>query len=142
MNEDYINGYIQRTQGGLYLGKMSIEGISLGNIEAVYFQKDGENYLWLKRKKILEYNEKTQTYNEREAQPRWEAYLKKQTDGSTVAYKGKFNFMRFRFSIVGIWDRVLGTDKQHRLNLYVERLPVLQQTIINGINERKRNEQK
>ena len=139
---DYVNGFIQRSNGGLYLGKISIEGINLGNIEAQYFKKDGDNYLWLKRRRILEYDNKTQSYNEREPQPRWEAYLKKQMNGDAVAYKGNFNFMRFRFSIVGIWDKVLGTDKQHRMNLYVERLPMAQQTIINGINERKRNEQK
>lgn len=138
--EDYINGYIQRTQGGHYMGKITIEGISLGNIEAQYFKQDGDNYLWLKRKRILEYDEKMQAYKEREPQPQWEAYLKKQIDGDAIAYKGEFNFLKFRFSIVGIWDKVLGIDKQHRLNLYVERLPTTQQTILNGINERKRNE--
>lgn len=138
--EDYVNGYIQRTNDGLYLGRITIEGISLGNITGVYFQKDGDNYLWLKRKKVLEYDDKTQSYREREPQPRWEAYLKKELSGDAVAYQGEFNFLHFRFSIIGIWDRVLGTDKHHRLNLFVERLPMAQQTIINGINERRKNE--
>jgi hypothetical protein len=46
--------------------------------------------------------------------------------------------LRFRYSIVGVWDNILGKDKQ-RLNLFVERLPMSQQTIVNRINERKRD---
>ena len=137
MAEDYINGYIQRSQGGLYDGKITIEGILLPAISAVFFKDDGENYLWLKRKNVLEYNFESQTYMERGAKPHWEAYLKKQQDGGVVAYKGEFVFMRFKYSIVGIWDSILGVEKQ-RLNLFVERLPMSQQTIINSINESKR----
>ena len=137
MVEDYINGYIQRSQGGSYDGKITIEGILLPAISAVFFKDDGENYLWLKRKNVLEYNHESQTYREREAKPKWEAYLKKQLDGDTVAYKGEFFFMHFKYSIAGVWDKVLGNEKQ-RLNLFVERLPLSQQTIINSINEQKR----
>lgn len=136
MNGDYINGYVQRTQGGSYEGKIAIDGISLPAISAVYFTKDSESYLWLKRKKVLDYDFESQSYKEREAEPRWEAYLKKQLDGNTVAYKGEFMFLRFKYSIVGVWDNVLGKDKQ-RLNLFVERLPMSEQTIINSNNERK-----
>jgi hypothetical protein len=107
----------------------------------VFFVNDnGEKYLWLKRKKILEYDSKTQTYKEREAKPQWEAYLKKQKDGDTIAYKGNFIFMRFKYSIIGVWDRILGMDRQ-RLNLYVERLPMNEQTIINSVNETKKKYQ-
>lgn len=134
---DYINGYIERNAGGAYEGRITIEGISLdGGIVGVYFKKDERNYLWLKRKRILEYDDKTMSYKEREAKPRWECYLQKQMDDNTVAYKGDFFFLRFRFSVVGVWDRILGTDKKHRLNLFVERLPMAKQTIINGIRER------
>ena len=136
MIEDYINGYIQRSQGGSYDGKITIEGILLPSISAVFFKDDGENYLWLKRKNVLEYNHESQTYREREAKPKWEAYLKKQLDNDTVAYKGEFFFMHFKYSISGVWDKVLGNEKQ-RLNLFVERLPMSQQTIINSINEQK-----
>lgn len=139
MTEGYINGYVQRTSGGTYDGKISIDGISLPAISAVYFKKDGENYLWLKRKKVLDYDEKSMTYREREARPQWEAYLKKQLSEDTVAYRGEFFFMHFKYSIVGVWDRVLGMDKQ-RLNLFVERLPMSQQTIINNINDSKKND--
>lgn len=138
MVEDYINGYIQRTKSGSFEGKITIDGISLPAISAVYFTKDSNTYLWLKRKKILDYDFESHTYKEREATPPWEAYLKKQLDNDTVAYRGEFNFLRFRYSIVGVWDNILGKDKQ-RLNLFVERLPMSQQTIINGINERKRD---
>ena len=120
MIEDYVNGYIQRTQKGTFEGVVSIEGITLPSITGVYFKDDGENYLWLRRKKVLEYDFESQTYKEREAKPQFEAYLKKQMDGDTVAYKGEFFFMRFKFSITGVWDRILGNDKQ-RLNLFVER---------------------
>lgn len=139
MTSDYINGYIQRSQGGAYNGTVTIDGVRLHTISAVYFKQDNENYLWLKRKKILEFDDKSCTYRERDARPQWEVYMKKQIDGSTIAYKGEFFFMHFRYSIVGIWDSVLGKEKQ-RLNLYVERLPMEKQTIINNINEHKRND--
>ena len=137
MIDEYINGYVERKQGGRYEGKLSIDGILLPSITATYFKDDGENYLWIRRKKVLEYDFETQTYKEREARPQFEAYLKKQLDGDTVAYKGEFFFMRFKYSIIGVWDKILGNDKQ-RLNLFVERLPLTQQTIINSINESKK----
>jgi len=136
MTSDYINGYIQRSQGGAYDGKITIEGILLPAISAVFFKNNGENYLWLKRKKVLDYDYESQTYKEREARPQWQAYLKKQIDNNVVAYKGEFFFMHFRYSISGVWDKVLGNEKQ-RLNLFVERVPMSQQTIINSINEQK-----
>jgi len=137
MNDDYINGYVERKQGGVYEGKLSIDGILLPAISATYFKDDGENYLWIRRKKILEYDFELQAYHEREAKPQFEAYLKKQLDGNTVAYKGNFMFMRFKYSIIGVWDKILGNDKQ-RLNLFVERMPLSEQTIINSINESKK----
>ena len=137
MIDDYINGYVERKQGGRYEGKLSIDGILLPSITATYFKDDGENYLWIRRKKVLEYDFETQTYKEREARPQFEAYLKKQLDGDAVAYKGEFFFMRFKYSIIGVWDKILGNDCQ-RLNLFVERLPLTQQTIINSINESKK----
>lgn len=141
MNDDYINGYVERKKDGTYGGSLTIEGITLqGGITAVYFKDDGENYLWIRRKKVLEYDFESQSYKEREAKPQFEAYLKKQIDNGSVAYKGEFAFMRFKYSITGVWDKVLGNDKR-RLNLFVERLPLSQQTIINSINEsRKKND--
>lgn len=136
MESDYINGYIQRTKSGSYEGRVVIDGIYLPEITAVYFKENSESYLWLKRKKVLDYDFESQSYKEREAEPRWEAYLKKQIDSDTVAYKGEFFFMHFKYSIAGVWDKVLGNEKQ-RLNLFVERLPLSQQTIINSINEQK-----
>lgn len=139
MVEDYINGYIQRKQDGSYDGKITIDGILLPAISAIFFKDNGEQYLWLKRKKVLDYDFESQTYKERDARPQWEAYLKKQLDGKTISYQGEFFFMHFRYSINGVWDKVFGNDKQ-RLNLFVERLPMSQQTIINNINQSKRNE--
>ena len=65
--------------------------------------------------------------------------MKKQMEDDVVAFKGQFMFMRFKFSIVGVWDTVIGKDKS-RMNLFVDRLPMSQQTILNDINERKRKE--
>ena len=139
-NTDYINGYIERKPNGTYQGMLSIDGIDISPIIGVYFQKDDDKSLWLKRKRILEYNDTTQTYNEREAYPKWEAYLKKQTDANVVAYKGEFFFLRFRFTIIGVWDKVLGKDSK-RINFIVERCKMSEQTIINKINARKLGKQ-
>jgi hypothetical protein len=132
------DGYVQRNGDGSFGGALKIEGVDLSPIEAVYFKKDGDTYLWLKRKPLLEYDHKTESYKERQKEPRWECYLKKQMEDGAVAFKGEFVFLRFRFNIVGVWDAVFGNDKKQRLNLYVERLPLSKQTIINNINERKR----
>jgi len=138
-NFETSEGYVQRSNDGSFGGAIKIEGVDLSPIEAVYFKKDGDTYLWLKRKPLLEYDHKTESYKERQKEPRWECYLKKQLEEGAVAFKGEFIFLRFRFNIVGVWDAVLGNDKKQRLNLYIERLPLSQQTIINNINERKRN---
>ena len=133
----YINGYIERRNGGRYEGCVSIQGIDLSPIEATFFCEDGEDYVWMKRKPVMEYDFESQSYRTRQRRPVFEAYLKKQMEESVVAYKGEFMFMRFKFSIVGVWDSVLGKDSQ-RMNLFVERLPMSQQTVLGKINERKR----
>lgn len=135
MIDDYVNGYIERRQGGRYEGKITIDGVLLPSISAVFFTNGNENYLWLKRKKILEYDSDTQSYHEREAKPQWEAYLRKQVNNNTVAYKGDFFFLHYGYTICGVWDKVFGVEKQ-RLNLYVERKPMGEQTIINAINKK------
>lgn len=132
---DYVNGHVERKQGGRYEGNLTIDGVNISPIVGVYFDKDGSKYLWLKRKKIKEYDFNTHTYKEREARPFWEVYLKKEMGSdSIIAYRGEFIFLHFKYSIIGIWDKILGKEKQ-RLNLFVERLPMAQQTIINSINE-------
>lgn len=135
---DFCNGYLQH-ENGRYTGRLSIEGIDISPISGVYFKTEDLGVcLWLKRQPILEYDEQTNKYREREREPRWEAYLKKQVKDSVVAYKGEFAFMHFMFSITGVWDKVLGTKQ--RLNLYIERMPMSKQSIINGINKRKNEE--
>lgn len=136
------DGYIERKNGGGYGGEIIIEGINLSPIDAVYFKDNGDNFLWLKRKSCLVYDFESQSYKTHELEPRWECYLKKEVDGDAVAYKGEFTFMRMKFSIKGVWDVVFGMDAKHRLNLFIERLPMNQQTIINGINEKKRENAK
>ena len=137
--DDYISGYLERDYHGEYKGNLTIEGINISPITGVYFKQENTTYLWLRRCKVIEYDIDTATYNRRDANPRFEAYLKKEVDDGAVSFRGEFSFLRFRFSIVGVWDVVLGNDKRHRLNLFVERLPINEQTIINNINERLRN---
>lgn len=141
---DYINGHVERTAKGEYTGRLSVEGIDLSPIQAQYFKKDGDIYCFIKRRPIMEYSMEQGKYITRERKPQLLIYMKKQvgTDG-VVEYKGEFMFMRFRFSIVGVWDKILGRDTNlQRLNLFVERLPMSEQTLLNSINERKRNDKK
>lgn len=135
----YTNGHIERKKDGRYEGEVNVEGIDLSPIVGTLFKKDTDTYLWLRRKDLLIYDDKTEKYVNRKREPRWEAYLKKQVDGNVIAYLGEFAFMHFKFSIKGVWDSVLGHSNS-RMNFYVERLPMSKQTIINNINERKRKE--
>lgn len=135
-NDTYSNGYLERKVDGKYEGRIHIEGVDLSPIVGVYFKDKGEDYLWLKRKAILEYDETTQTYKEKQREPRWQVYMRKQSD-KLVAYRGEFFFLRFRFSIVGIWDRVLSEHK-NRINFFVDRMPYDKQYVINEINERNK----
>lgn len=136
-NGEYINGYLERSAGGNYEGRISVEGIDLSPITGVMFKQDNKSYLWLRRKDILEYDYDQQRYISRKREPRWEAYLEKQMDGNVVAFKGEFLLMRFRFSITGVWDGVFGKDKS-RINFFVDRVPMDRQDIIQGLS--KRNE--
>lgn len=136
-NGEYINGYLERSAGGNYEGRISVEGIDLSPITGVMFKQDSKSYLWLRRKDILEYDYDQQRYISRKREPRWEVYLEKQMDGNVVAFKGEFLFMRFRFSITGVWDGVFGKDKS-RINFFVDRVPMDRQDIIQGLS--KRNE--
>lgn len=138
---NFINGFIERKSGGRMEGMISIEGIDLSPISAVMFKKENKNYLWIKRKDILEYDWERQCYKTRRREPYFEAYLEKMVNDNVVAYKGEFPFMMFRFSIVGIWDKVVGRDA-NRMNFFIERLPMDRQDIINGIYERRKNEQR
>lgn len=138
-NDIYGNasdGFLQRKGKGKYDGELSIDGVNISPIMGIFFEENNKTYLWLKRKPLLEYDFESGRYKERPREPRWEAYLEKQSNG-VVAFKGVFAFLRFKYRIVAIWDKVLGKDLQ-RMNFYVERLPMEQQTIINNINERKR----
>ena len=137
MGHDYIDGYIQRGKDGKYEGCIKVEGVDLSPIQAVMFRDEDKTYLWIRRKDILEYDFETTRYIRRKREPRLEAYLEKQLDGNTVAYKGEFMFLRFRFSVKGVWDAVEGFDKG-RLNLYVERLPMERQDIINALKKNRK----
>ena len=137
---DGFDGYLQRTRSGRFEGEIRVRNVNLSPIEGVYFKEDGKMYLWIRRKPILEYDDVEQKYKARAREPRWEAYLEKQ-NGGIPAYKGEFFFLRMRYTISGIWDVVLGMEK-NRLNFLVEQCPMKEQTIVNKINERKRGEQR
>ena len=124
-------GYIERKVNGKREGILSIDGVDLSPIEGMYFNKKDakEDWLWLKRKPLLEYDADKMVFNERPKEPRWETYLRKTSGSDKIAYQGRFVFLRFVYEITGIWDVVLGKDKE-RLNLYVERLPLKEQPFI------------
>ena len=64
-DSDVISGWVERQAGGKYEGSISIERIDLSPIEAVYFKDGEENYLWLKRKPLMEYDMEAQAYRTR-----------------------------------------------------------------------------
>jgi hypothetical protein len=138
MNEDYINGYLERNSDGRYKGTLKIDGVSLSPIEGLYFKEDGKMFLWLKRSPMLEYDDMTKSYQKREREPRWQAYLEKNEEGGSVAFSGKFIFLRFCYSIVGVIDKTFGKER-NRLNFFVERMPSDKQVVLNSIVERKTN---
>lgn len=136
-NERYIDGYLERKPGGSYEGVLSIEGVDISPIEGMYFEENNEQYLWLRRKRKLEYDNARGKFIPMETKPKWESYLKKQKSES-IAYKGNFFFLHFAYIITGIWDGVYGKDeRRHRLNFIVERKPMDEQNIINSINKQK-----
>lgn len=136
--DGYVNGHIERTAYGNYEGALCVEGVNLSPIEGQYFKKDGDMFLFIKRKPIMEYDIEKQEYITRERKPKLLIYMKKQlgNDG-VVAYRGDFMFMRFKFNIEGVWDSVLGKDTK-RLNLFVERAPMKEQTLLQSIIERNK----
>ena len=138
MDTEYTNGFIERKKDGSHEGRVVIDGVVFSDIKATYFERNGRNALWLRRKKKVEYDFDTRSFKKKSPYPEWECYLTKQLNNGSIEYKGVFYFMRFKYSIVGIWDSALGLDK-NRLNLYVERLPMSEQNILNSINERNRN---
>lgn len=135
---DYMaNGYLARKGEGRYEGEIMVEGISLSPIQGMYFKSnEGKMMLWIKRKRILEYDDINMRYTEREREPRFETYMNEVVEYNErrIAFRGEFMFLRLRFTIIGIWDTILG-NKKDRLNLYVERMPMEQQTIVNNINK-------
>lgn len=135
------NGYIANMGNGEHGGKLCIDGVDLSPIEGVYFKKDSDKYLWIKRRPILEYDGETMSFKKRKREPRFEAYLKKVVKDNVTMYEGDCVLFRFKYRIVGLWDKFDGKEKQ-RMNLFVERLPLSEQTIIQSFNKKtKGNEQ-
>jgi hypothetical protein len=137
--EEYINGYIQRTSTGRYVGSLRIDGVDISPVEATFFEDDGKKYVWIKRPPVKEYDFDTSTFIIRKPRPQWEVYMEKTLGDGVVEYVGTFTFLRFRYKIKGVWDSVLGKEKS-RLNLFVERLPMNEQSILISINDRKKQE--
>jgi hypothetical protein len=130
-------GFLEKTENKRYSGEVSVDGVNLSPIEGVLFRKDGKTFLWLRRTDKLVYDNEEMRYVTKKRKPEWQAYLEKQVGDNVVQYKGEFFFMRFKYIISGVWDRVMGMDKRQRMNFYVERAPMSRQDIINGINDRK-----
>lgn len=135
--DGYVNGHIERTSYGNHEGTLTVEGINLSPIEAYYFKKDGDVFVYIKRKPIMEYDYDKETYIKRERKPQLQIYMKKQINpDGVVAFKGEFMFMRFKFYIEGVWDAILG-KKNNRLNLFVERAPKNKQTLLQNIAKKR-----
>lgn len=130
----YSNGYLKRNKGGKYEGVLTIEGIDLSPIVGVYFKDKGDEYLWLKRKRIIDYDLSSGNYIPRNPKPFWECYLEKRGMGIKATYEGTFTFFHFRYKIFGVTDPVF--KDEHRVNFFIDRLPPEEQTIINGIKKR------
>ena len=130
------SGYIEMIDGK-YQGKLEIEGIDISPVIGLFFQQDGENWLWIKRKDVMEYDICSGEYIKRKARPYWECYLKKQDKG-IVAYRGYFIFSHFKYELSGVFDKFM--RDVDRLNLFVDRLPRDEQNIINNINKRNKEQ--
>lgn len=127
----YTNGHLERIAGGKYEGTIEIDGVNLSPIDGLFFKEKGKNWLWVKRKETIEYDIKTDSYTKRRSQPFWECYLEKQMSGD-IAYIGYFIFCHFKYVIKGVFDKFM--KDVDRINFYIERLPMCEQTIINNIN--------
>lgn len=123
-------GYIERTKGE-YVGELSIDGVNISPIVGFFFKDGSTRWLWVKRKKILEYDMETSTFVTKNPTPMFEAYLRKQPNGNIV-YRGEFVFFKFKYSIVSFWD---DAKTQSKMTFAIERLPMKEQNILNKIKE-------
>lgn len=121
-------GYIQLVKGE-YVGELVIDGVDISPITGFFFKDKGTQWLWIKRKRLLEYDFETNEFRTKNPTPQFEAYLKKQNNGR-VAYQGNFIFFKFKYLITAIWE---DGNKKGKLELFVERLPNEQQNILNNI---------
>lgn len=125
-------GYIELSKGD-YVGELSIDGVNISPIIGLLFKDNGKSWLWLKRKKILEYDFQKGEYYSRTPTPIFEVYLKRKTTNGKISYYGEFVFFKFKYSIVGMWS------SHKRIELYVDRLPDNEQKIVNRLKEINEN---
>lgn len=125
-------GYIELSKGD-YVGELSIDGVNISPIIGLLFKDNGKSWLWLKRKKILEYDFQKCEYYSRTPTPIFEVYLKRKTTNGKISYYGEFVFFKFKYSIVGMWSST------KRIELYVDRLPDNEQKIVNRLKEINEN---
>lgn len=125
-------GYIELSKGD-YVGELSIDGVNISPIIGLLFKDNGKSWLWLKRKKILEYDFQKGEYYSRTPTPIFEVYLKRKTTNGKISYYGEFVLFKFKYSIVGMWS------SNKRIELYVDRLPDNEQKIVNRLKEINEN---
>ena len=137
MNLFSNNGFLQKRNNRL-VGEIIIDDVNLSPIEGRFFvnPKDAKQYLWIKRQQILEYDEKKHKYVTRESEPRWQVYMQK-VESNYTPYVGEFTFLHFKYKIEAVWDLSDYGKSKKRINLYIERLPNENQTIINEISKRR-----
>jgi len=137
---DYTNGILIRRKDSYYQGTLRIDGVDISPVEATFYKDGDDTRLWIKRRPLLEYDNKEHCYKQRLRRPHWEAYLRR-VKGVRDAFEGTFMFLRFKYTITAHFD-VTYQDKFSHVNLFVERAPIEEQTIINGIYERNKERRK
>lgn len=130
-------GFLERTKDGNFDGEINIEGVDLSPITGVFFEEGKEKFLWLRRRPLLVYDYEHNGYLKRPREPRWETYLTKKAIDGTSIYKGTCFLLHIKYELSAIWDGIL----KSRMNLYIERLPLEKQNIINSIRDKNNGEE-
>lgn len=123
-------GYIELSKGE-YVGELSIDGVDISPVVGLLFKDKGKSWLWIKRKKILEYDFEKGEYYSRTPTPVFDVYLKRQVNNGKTSYRGEFVFFKFKYSIVCMWS----ATNNKRIDIYVDRLPESEQKIVNRLKE-------
>lgn len=132
MDSDLIRnrGYVRRTIKG-YQGELNIDNVRLDIDASFWDNKDKGNFIWVQRKKIKVYSEKTTTFVEKMPTPIINIFLfDTNKEFPQVSYKGNFTFIGgFCYEIAGKWE----SREKKKLLFSIERAE--KQPIIDRLKE-------